>query len=120
MWAPLSGVIVRMTAVAAAVDALFADPNIAIDGIYTPAGGAPRTVRVIARRPDQIIGLGETRIHTATAVFDVRVSEVPAPAAGDALVIPASGPGTGETVVVQGEPRRDRERLVWTLDARPA
>jgi hypothetical protein len=24
------------------------------------------------------------------------------------------------TLVVQGEPVRDRERLVWTLDARPA
>jgi hypothetical protein len=25
----------------------------------------------------------------------------------------------GETFVVQGEPVRDRERLVWTLDKRP-
>jgi hypothetical protein len=25
----------------------------------------------------------------------------------------------GESFVVQGEPVRDRERLVWTLDKRP-
>jgi hypothetical protein len=26
----------------------------------------------------------------------------------------------GETFVIQAEPVRDRERLVWTLDVRPA
>lgn len=26
----------------------------------------------------------------------------------------------GETFLIQGEPYRDRERLVWTVDLRPA
>jgi hypothetical protein len=26
----------------------------------------------------------------------------------------------GETLVIQGEPLRDVERLVWTIEARPA
>jgi len=43
----------------------------------------------------------------------VRVTEVAAPRPGDRLVL------DGETFVVQGEPVRDRERLVWTLDVRP-
>ena len=103
-----------MNAFAAAIDDLFDDPNIATDAVYTPAGDDPMTVRVIARRPDEIVGFGDTRIHTPTAVFDVRVSEVPAPGAGDTLEV------GGETFVVQGEPeRRDPDRLTWTLDTRP-
>jgi hypothetical protein len=102
-----------MNAFAFAIDALFADPNIASDAVYTPADGDPVSVRVIARRPDEIVGFGDTRIHTATAVFDVRVLDVPAPVVGDTLEI------GGETYVIQGEPMRDRERLVWSLDCRP-
>jgi hypothetical protein len=48
-----------------------------------------------------------------TTHFDLRVSEVVTPRPGDRLIL------DGETFVVQGEPARDRERLVWTLDARP-
>jgi hypothetical protein len=45
----------------------------------------------------------------------VRASEVANPRPGDQLTV------GGETFVVQGEPdRRDPDRLVWTLDARPA
>lgn len=102
-----------MTAFATAIDDLFADPNIAADAIYTPAGSDPMTARVIARRPDEIVGFGDARIHTATIAFDVRVSEVPAPVEGDTFTI------GGETYVVQGEPVRDAERLVWTIEARP-
>ena len=103
-----------MTAFTAAIDTLFADPNIACDAIYIPAGGDPMTVRVIAKRPDDIVGFGDTRIHTATAMFDVRVWEVSAPAEGDAIEV------AGETYVIQGEPVRDRDGLIWSLDARPA
>jgi hypothetical protein len=82
--------------------------------VYTPAGGNPVTVRVIARRPDTIIGFGETRIHTETATFEVRTSEVANPRPGDQLTL------GGDTFVVQGEPeRRDPDRLGWHLDVRP-
>jgi hypothetical protein len=37
---------------------------------------------LIARRPDTIVGFGETRIHTETATFEVRASEVPDPTFG--------------------------------------
>src|SRR5918996_1302490 len=94
-----------------AVDAPFA--AFGIDTVYTPAGGEPVPVRVIARRPDAIVGFGETRIHTETATFEVRASEVAGPSPGDQLSV------GGETFVVQGEPeRRDPDRLVWTLDTR--
>ena len=102
-----------MTAFASAVDATFA--AFGIDALYTPAGGEPVAVRVIARRPDAIVGFGETRIHAETATFEVRASEVASPRPDDQLAV------GGETFLVQGEPeRRDPDRLVWTLGMRPA
>lgn len=104
-----------MDAFASAIDDLFADPNLARGATYRAGGaGDGMIVRVISRRPDQVLDFGETRVHTATTLFEVRVSEVPAPAAGDTLAI------DGETFVIQGEPVRDAERLVWTLDTVPA
>jgi hypothetical protein len=101
-----------MTVFTGAVDATFA--AFGIDAVYTPAGGEPVPVRIIARRPDTIVGFGETRIHAETATFDVRGSEVADPLHGDRLTV------AGETFVVQGEPeRRDPDRLVWNLNARP-
>jgi len=99
----------------AAVDVLFGDSNLARDAIYRGQGtGDPITIRVIARRPDQVLDFGDTRIHTETSLFDVRVSEVPSPRPGDTLEV------DGETFVLQGEPVRDSERLIWTLDMRPS
>jgi hypothetical protein len=73
------------------------------------------SVRVIARRPDTIVGFGETRIHAETASIEVRASEIANPRPGNQLTV------GGQTFVVQGEPeRRDPDRLVWTVDVRPA
>ena len=84
-----------------------------IDDVCTPAGGEPLAVRVIAKRPNAIVGSGETRMHTETATFELRTSEVASPRPGDQLTF------GGESFVVQGEPeRRDPDRLVWTVDAR--
>jgi hypothetical protein len=102
-----------MTVFAGAADATFA--AFGIDAVYTPAGGEPIQVRVIAKRPDIIVGFGETRIHAETATFEVRASEVASPRHADQLAL------DGETFLVQGEPgRRDPDRLVWSLDVRPA
>jgi hypothetical protein len=100
-----------MTPFQDAVDATFA--AFGIDAVYTPAGGEPVPVRVIARRPDAIVGFGETRIHAETATFELRASEVASPRSGDQLTVGA------ETFIVQGEPeRRDPDRFVWSLDTR--
>jgi hypothetical protein len=102
-----------MTVFQGAVDATFA--AFAIAALYTPAGGEPVSVRVIARRPDTIVGFGETRIHAETATFEVRASEVADPRPDDHLTV------GGNIFIVQGEPeRRDPDRLVWTVDVRPA
>jgi hypothetical protein len=102
-----------MTMFEGAVDATFA--AFGIDAVYTPAVGEPVSVREIARRPDRIVGFGDTRIHAETATFEVRASEVADPRPGDQLTV------GGESFVIQGDPeRRDPDRLVWSLDVRPA
>ena len=102
-----------MLAIRAAIDVLFVDPNLGRDANYEPAEGEPFPVRVIARRADAVTDFGDARLWSETTRFDLRVSEVASPRPGDRLVL------DGETFVVQGEPVRDRERLVWTLDVRP-
>jgi hypothetical protein len=103
-----------MTAFAVALDALFADPHLGRDVVYTAEGGAPVLVRAILRRPDEVTGFGEARLWSETTKLDLRVAEVPTPRPGDRVEI------DGEAFLVQGEPVRDRERLVWTVDLRPA
>jgi hypothetical protein len=103
-----------MSAFAAAVGALFADPNIGKDAVYTPEGGAPVLVRVVARRADAVTDFGDARLWSETSRVDLRVAEVPAPRPGDRIEI------EGHAFLIQGEPVRDREQLVWTVDLRPA
>ena len=90
------------------------DPNLGRDATYEPADGEPAAVRVIARRADAVTEFGGARLWSETTRFDLRVAEVADPRPGDRIMI------DGEAFVVQGEPVRDRERLVWTLDVRPA
>ena len=103
-----------MSAFAAAVGALFADPNIGKDAVYTPEGGAPVLVRVVARRADAVTDFGDARLWSETSRVDLRVAEVPAPRPGDRIEI------EGDAFLIQGEPVRDRERLVWIVDLRQA
>lgn len=102
-----------MSAFAAAVSALFSDPNIGRDAVYTPEGGATQLVHVVARRADAVTDFGDTRIWSETTRVDLLVTEVANPRPGDRLEI------DGDTFLIQGEPVRDRERLVWTVDLRP-
>ncbi|MCT8159392.1 hypothetical protein [Pseudoruegeria sp. SHC-113] len=103
-----------MTAFSAVVDALFNDPNIGREAIYTSGGGTPVLVRIVSRQGDAITDFGDARLWSETTKVDLRVAEVPAPRPGDRLEI------DGEAFLIQGEPVRDRERLVWTVDLRPA
>ena len=58
-------------------------------------------------RPDQAFGIADR------LALD-EIVQIAAPRAGDSLDIDS------ETFVVQGEPVRDAERLIWTLEACPA
>jgi hypothetical protein len=102
-----------MTAFAGLVDRLFADPNVGQGATWEPADGEPVSVRVVARRADAVTEFGGGRLWSETTRLDLRVAEVADPRPGDRIII------ASEAFVVQGEPVRDRERLVWSIDVRP-
>jgi hypothetical protein len=102
-------------AFAGAIEDLFADTNISQTAIYRVGGiGDGVSVRIIARQPDREIEFGDISIHTATTIFEIMVSAISDPAEGDSITI------NGEAFIIQGEPRRDAERLIWRLDTRSA
>jgi len=103
-----------MNAFAVAMDALFQDVNLGLDATWYPAGGAPQPIRVIRKAPDEVTGFGGAQILSETTLIDVRVSEIPDPKPGDGIAIGA------ENFVIQGEPRRERDHLLWTLELVPA
>jgi hypothetical protein len=97
-----------VTAFAAAIDDLFADSNMTVTVSYQ---GSP--MRALVRRPDRDIEFSDITVQTGTALFEIRRRDIPAPQAGDIIH------HDGDSFVVQGEPRLDAERLIWTLDTRP-
>ncbi|MFN3953346.1 MAG: hypothetical protein ACK4LQ_02765 [Pararhodobacter sp.] len=99
---------------ASAIAALFADGSIARDAVYIADGGAPALIRAVMRRADEVTSFGDARLWSETTRIDLRVAEVPNPRPGDRIEI------DGEAFNIQGEPVRDRERLIWTVDLRPA
>ncbi len=102
------------TVFTATIDALFADPNVGRDATYRVGGaGLGVPVRAILRQPDRAGGFGETRIVAETLLIDVRVSDVAAPADGNTIEVDST------VYVIRGEPIRDAERLVWSIEARP-
>lgn len=103
-----------MNAIELAIAALFADPNLGRDAVWRAGGaGDGSAVRVIRKRPDQVVGFGDSRAVMPTVLIDVRRAEVPNPASGDTLEI------EGETFAVIATPTIDAERLIWTCEASP-
>ena len=98
-----------MSAFSDAIDDLFADPNLAVTVSYQG-----RSIRALVRRPDRDVEFSDITVQTGTALFEIRRQDIPAPQAGDIII------HDGDSFVVQGEPRLDAERLVWTIDVRPA
>ena len=102
-----------MNAFATAMDRIFVDPNMAVDAIWFAGGTGPGlTIRVIRKSPDEITPFGAGRILLETTLLDARIADMPTPAPGDLIRI---GP---EDFLLQGEPKLDRERLIWTLNTR--
>ena len=82
------------------------------DATYTPNGGSPSTVKVLVRRPDELVEFGETQVRSEKALFEVRVSEAAIPLNGTMLY-------DGITYDIQAANREDPDRLTWTLDVQP-
>ena len=104
-----------MTDIAGALDALFTDANIGRDAIWRAGGaGAGVNVRLVYRAPDATSSFGGGRFVAQSRFIDVRTSEVPVIAPGDTFEI------GGTTYVVQGEPMRDDDNLIWSAEVRAA
>ncbi|MHA1127347.1 MAG: head-tail joining protein [Alphaproteobacteria bacterium] len=104
-----------MNAFAAAMDRIFANATMAVDAYWiSSALSEEHAIRVIRRAPDEISSFGSARILSDTTTVDVLVSELANPRPDDLILFGTEG------FVIQGEPVRDRERLIWTLDLRPA
>ncbi|MDA3889143.1 MAG: hypothetical protein PF443_10175 [Allgaiera sp.] len=104
-----------MTVFTAAMDRIYSNPSMAVAALWMSATTSEeRTIRVIRRAPDRITEFGAGRFVSDTTMVDVRLSDLSDPRPGDLIVIGA------DSFTVQGEPIRDRERLVWALDLRPS
>ncbi len=104
-----------MNAFAAAIDRIYANPSMAAAAVWISANTSEeRPIRVIRRAPDRITDFSAGRFVSDTMMVDVRVSDLPDPRPGDLIVIGA------DSFILQGEPVRDRERLIWSLDLRPS
>jgi len=104
-----------MNAYAAGVDLYFQDPHLGRAALYRAGGtGYPIEIRVVESRPDAEVTFGAVRASVATAVFDIRLSEIADPRPGDTIHLGS------DVYVVQGAPKRDDDRMVWRLDTHPA
>lgn len=100
-----------LSAFSEAIDAIFADENVAEDAIWRAGGaGAGVPVRVIRKSPDEIASFGASRAILLSVIVAVRGSEVASPASGDKVQI-----GTVVFEII-AEPRRDSLGLVWECE----
>jgi len=98
-----------------ALATLFANPVMARDAVWYPGGTGPeQSLRVILRAPDAITEFGAARVWSETAMVDLQVTEASTLTSGDRIDIDST------SYTVQGEPVRDRERLIWTAELVPA
>jgi len=103
-----------MSAFADALVVLFLDANLSVDIWHRDSEGQFTRARGILRRPDEITEFGAARLISDTTRIDVRVADIPEPRPQEQILI------SEETFLIQGEPRRDRERLIWTIELTPA
>lgn len=101
-----------MSAFAAAMVALTADPNLGTAAVWRAGGtGAGTPVRVLRSSPDVTSAGFETSIVQPTDVLTMAVDTVPAPDAGDTITIGA------EVLTVQ-HAERDAADVAWRVFCR--
>lgn len=101
-----------MSAFAAAMAALTADPNLGVPAIWRAGGtGAGTPVRVLRSSPDVTSAGFETSIVQPTDVLTVTADAIPSPVAGDTITMGA------EVLTVQ-HAERDATGVAWRVFCR--
>ncbi|WP_086930616.1 head-tail joining protein [Agarilytica rhodophyticola] len=83
------------------------------DAMYVSSASPPYECRVIPRRPEHLLSLGEHRVHTEDPHIEFRVSEIPSPVKGDEIIV------DGRTYRIEEEPRLDQHQLIWHTETLP-
>lgn len=98
-----------MSAFAAAMGVLAADPNLGNDAVYRAGGTGPEVVlRVLRSSPDRLADAFGTTLVQATDVLAVAVAALPAIEAGDTFALGA------EVLTVQ-HAERDAAGIAWRV-----
>ncbi|WP_372624963.1 hypothetical protein [Falsiroseomonas sp.] len=97
-----------MTAFAAALAVLTADPNLGSDATWQRGGGPPVALRVVRSSPDQLRDAFGTALIQATDVLTVPVAVLPEILAGDVFTL------GGEVLTVQ-HAERDAAGMAWRV-----
>ena len=83
------------------------------EATYIDSTSNSQSIRVIARRPEQLFELGDGHMHAENPQLEFRVSEVVSPSRGDEIHI------DGRIYRIEAEPRLDLHQLVWFADSLP-
>lgn len=100
-----------MTVFAAAVDAIFADPNIGEDAVWRPSGLGGTPIRAVRRQPAGLAEFGSSRAIMPAVLIEVRRSEAPDIAEGDLVEI------APQTFRIIAPPLGDPLGMVMTCEA---
>ena len=98
-----------MSAFAAAMEALVADPNLGADAVYRQGGTGPAVpVRVLRSSPDRVADAFRTEILSATDILSVAIAVLPDLAAGDSFAI-------GPDLLTVSHAERDASGTAWRV-----
>lgn len=103
-----------MTVFAAAVQALFADPNLAEDALWRPGGAGPGVaIRIIRIQPQPVFDIGGAKLVQDGTAFDVPAGLAPTIDEADTIET------AGIVYIIQAPPLRTMDGRIWRLDVRP-
>ena len=98
-----------MSAFAAAMAVLVADPNLGADAVYQQGGTGPAVpVRVLRSSPDRVADAFGTDILSATDILSVAIAVLPDLAAGDSFAI-------GPDLLTVSHAERDASGTAWRV-----
>ena len=101
-----------MSAFAAAMDTLAADPNIGADATYRAGGtGAPVLIRVVRSAPDRLGDAFGTSVIQASDVLTVAIAVLPTVAADDTFAL-------GPDILTVQHTERDAAGIAWRVFCR--